>query len=122
MEKQIAAAAAAKKKMAADFEFRAKLNLDKKWLRANLTSALRSADDLAHLWNHLLEDNEVLETTDNKLSPSQFTFIDESCDKVSSDTNNQTASVVTSDTIFNSWLWNPIPSKGHYEFWGSLTS
>lgn len=94
--------------MAADFlQFRAKPNLDKKWLRANLTSALRSVDELANIWNHLLEDNEVLET-DNKTIPC-FTFIDESVDTKVSDTNQ--TSVVTSESIFNAWLWNPIPSK-----------
>lgn len=88
-----------------DIKFRTKPNLDKKWLKANLTGALRSTDELANLWNHLLEDNEVIEV-ENKLTQN-FTFIDESIDK---SIDNQT-SVVTSEAIFNNWLWSPIPSK-----------
>lgn len=91
--------------MASTIIFGAKPNLDKKWLRANLTSALRSTNDLANLWNHLLEDGEVVES-ENKLA-SNFSFIDESVDRLDSNASN----VVTSETIFNSWIWNPIPSK-----------
>lgn len=98
---------------AAELQFRAKPNLDKKWLRANLTAALRSVDELAHIWNHLLEDNEVLETTDNK-TDKNFTFIDESVDTKVSDTNQ--TNVITADTIFNNWLWNPIPSEYFHPF------
>lgn len=86
------------------FQFKTNQNLDKKWLKANLTSALRSTNELSNLWNHLLEDNEVIEL-ENKLSPN-FTFIDESIDK-SIDGGN----AVTSESIFNSWLWNPIPGE-----------
>lgn len=100
--------------MAADFlQFRAKPNLDKKWLRANLTAALRSTDDLAHLWNHLLEDNEVLEV-DNKLTPN-FTFIDESVDRLGGLGDNDQPMPVTSESIFNGWLWNPIPGERESE-------
>lgn len=90
------------------FQFKTNPNLDKKWLKANLTSALRSTNELSNLWNHLLEDNEVIEL-ENKLSPN-FTFIDESIDK-SIDGGN----AVTSESIFNSWLWNPIPGENFRE-------
>lgn len=92
--------------MASTIVFSSKPNLDKKWLRANLTSALRSTNDLANLWNHLLEDGEVIES-ENKLT-TNFTFIDESDDRLDSNTSNV---AVTSETIFNSWIWNPIPCK-----------
>lgn len=85
------------------FQFKTKPNLDQKWLKANLTSALRSTNELSNLWNHLLEDNEVIEL-ENKLSPN-FTFIDESIEK------SLDGGSVTSENIFNSWLWNPIPGE-----------
>lgn len=92
------------------FQFKTKPNLDKKWLKANLTSALRSTNELSNLWNHLLEDNEVIEV-ESKQSPN-FIFIDESIDK-SLDEGN----VVTSESIFNSWLWNPIPGTFSWYFY-----
>lgn len=104
--------------MATDFlQFRTKPNLDKKWLRANLTAALRSVDELGNIWNHLLEDNEVLET-DNRATVPNFTFIDESVDTKLSDTNQ--TSTITSETIFSNWLWNPIPSKFRLAYCGCV--
>ncbi|ETN64680.1 hect E3 ubiquitin ligase [Anopheles darlingi] len=42
-----------------DVVFRALPYLDEKWLKADVGSALRSAEDLANLWNHLIQDEEV---------------------------------------------------------------
>uniref|UniRef100_A0A182QWD0 HECT-type E3 ubiquitin transferase n=1 Tax=Anopheles farauti TaxID=69004 RepID=A0A182QWD0_9DIPT len=39
--------------------FRPFPHLDFKWFKADVGSALRSADDLANLWNHLIQDEEV---------------------------------------------------------------
>ncbi|XP_055600343.1 probable E3 ubiquitin-protein ligase HERC2 isoform X2 [Uranotaenia lowii] len=43
-----------------DLFFRALPYLDKKWIKADLNSALRCTEDLANLWNHLVQDDEVV--------------------------------------------------------------
>ncbi|XP_058055381.1 probable E3 ubiquitin-protein ligase HERC2 [Anopheles bellator] len=44
---------------ASDVFFRALPFLDEKWIKADVGSALRSAEDLANLWNHLIQDEEI---------------------------------------------------------------
>ncbi|XP_039436955.1 probable E3 ubiquitin-protein ligase HERC2 isoform X1 [Culex pipiens pallens] len=44
----------------ADLHFRALPFLDKKWIKADVSAALRSPEDLANLWNHLVQDEEVV--------------------------------------------------------------
>ncbi|XP_053688822.1 probable E3 ubiquitin-protein ligase HERC2 isoform X2 [Sabethes cyaneus] len=43
-----------------EFHFRALPYLDKKWLKADVGSALRCSEDLSNLWNHLVQDEEVV--------------------------------------------------------------
>lgn len=40
--------------------FRALPYLDKKWIKADVSSALRCSEDLANLWNHLVQDEEIV--------------------------------------------------------------
>lgn len=43
-----------------DLHFRALPYLDKKWIKADVGTALRCSEDLANLWNHLIQDEEVV--------------------------------------------------------------
>lgn len=43
-----------------ELHFRALPYLDKKWVKADVSSALRWSEDLANLWNHLVQDEEVV--------------------------------------------------------------
>ncbi|XP_065082582.1 probable E3 ubiquitin-protein ligase HERC2 [Ochlerotatus camptorhynchus] len=43
-----------------ELHFRALPYLDKKWIKADVSSALRCSEDLANLWNHLVQDEEVV--------------------------------------------------------------
>lgn len=45
-----------------ELHFRALPFLDKKWVKADVSAALRSPEDLANLWNHLVQDEEVVTT------------------------------------------------------------
>ncbi|XP_058465564.1 probable E3 ubiquitin-protein ligase HERC2 [Malaya genurostris] len=44
----------------AELHFRALPYLDKKWIKADVSSALRSCEDLSNLWNHLVQDEELI--------------------------------------------------------------
>lgn len=126
--------------------------LDKKWLKADLNSALRSTEDLAILWNNLIQDNElslinapgILNTTGNysfigedgkhycgiqKLtctccvgycSPNvgcncqacQRLDAEEACLRKGLNNNQHHIQIYpSSETVLDSWLWGPIPSK-----------
>ncbi|XP_058836150.1 probable E3 ubiquitin-protein ligase HERC2 isoform X2 [Topomyia yanbarensis] len=43
-----------------ELHFRALPYLDKKWIKADVSSALRSCEDLSNLWNHLVQDEELV--------------------------------------------------------------
>lgn len=53
--------------------------LDVKWLRADLISALRSSEDLALLWNNLIQDNEFSNTSINGIvnSSGQISYLND---------------------------------------------
>lgn len=124
--------------------------LDGKWLRADLVGALQSTEDMATLYNRLVQSCEIVNSDQpgvincwgnysymssygkhycgvQKLLCSCCTGYcrpnsdcncyacrqaDEATKKISNASNaNNSNSALTSDSIFDSWLWSPIPSK-----------
>jgi E3 ubiquitin-protein ligase HERC2 len=143
------------------FYFRALPYLDKKWMKADLTSALNSPEDyLSVFWNNLLADNEIsiskyksivnsagnlsyLKDNDKYYCGAQNLTCScckgvcsessacscQSCQKLETEETGKKfqqsqqhhhssqqqqqhndEKSMSSDTIFESWLWSPIPS------------
>lgn len=130
--------------------------LDGKWLRANLVGALQSAENMATLYNSLVQSCELF-TSDQPsvincwgnlsymssngkhycgvqklLCPCCTGYCrpnsddcncfacrqaDETTKKITNATNaNNSSSMTSADSIFDSWLWSPVPSKFFFSF------
>lgn len=121
--------------------------LDSKWLRADLIAALRNGEDMAVLWNNLVQDRELVTTPSAPITNvsgnlsyigddgkhycgakildcgcctgycgelahncSSCRILDsETASKKSQNSNQTNSNVISSDVIFEKWLWGSLP-------------